>query len=185
MKSDLPMRPPAELTTNVFSRVLGEHAFAKLPPAVRALHSGVSKTIRGSAEIQRGRGMLARVCGFLTSLPAAHANAECSVQIVINPHSETWRRQFAQSVMRSHLSARDGQLVERLGVVRFGFALLADDTGFIWRVQRVWILGIPVPAACFRHVYARSFADERGYRFEVSASLPIVGFIVCYRGRLA
>jgi hypothetical protein len=139
----------AEPMINLFQKLLGEQAYAELPAALRAVHSDTGATVRGHAQIARGRGLLSRICGFAAQLPRASDSAECSVQIVVNEHHETWSRQFAGSVMKSTLSADQGLLVERLGIVRFAFALSADATGVDWRVARAWVASLPMPAAWF------------------------------------
>ena len=61
----------------------------------------------------------------------------------------------------------------------------AEDGAIVWRVVRVHALGVPLPARWFRSVRARESAGDDGrYHFDVSASMPIAGLLVHYRGWL-
>jgi len=59
-----------------------------------------------------------------------------------------------------------------------------DDPGLSWRLVRVRLLGLPLPAGWFEGMRAREFEREGRYHFEVSAQLPLVGLLVRYRGWL-
>src|SRR3546814_5216356 len=89
------------------------------------------------------------------------------------PDGEAWLRNFGGQRMRSHLR-RDGRmLVERLGPVRFRFALHAQDGELWWRVNGVKLFGVlPLPASQFDGVYCREGEAEGRYTFEVEAALP-------------
>src|SRR3546814_8044074 len=73
-------------------------------------------------------------------------------------------------------------LVERLGPVRFRFALHAQD-GELWsRVNGVKLFGVlPLPAPLFDGVYCREGEAEGRYTFEVEAALPLCGRLIRYR----
>src|SRR3546814_14456127 len=70
--------------------------------------------------------------------------------------------------MRSRLR-RDGRmLVERLGPVRFRFALHVQDGELWWRVNGVKLFGVlPLPAALFDGVYCRE-GDRKSTRLNSS-----------------
>src|SRR3546814_1462424 len=87
--------------------------------------------------------------------------------------------------MRSRLR-RDGRmLVERLGPVRFRFALHAQDGELWWRVNGVKLFGVlPLPASLFDGVYCREGEAEGRYTFEVEAALPLCGRLIRYEGWL-
>src|SRR3546814_5568816 len=98
---------------------------------------------------------------------------------------EAWLRNFGGQRMRSRLR-RDGRmLVERLGPVRFRFALHAQDGELWWRVNGVKLFGVlPLPAPLFDGVYCREGEAEGRYTFEVEAALPLCGRLIRYAGWL-
>jgi len=49
---------------------------------------------------------------------------------------------------------------------------------------RVRVLGIPLPAAWFAGVHAREYERDGRYRFDVVATLPLIGLLVHYHGWL-
>jgi hypothetical protein len=165
--------------------LLGQACFAAMPEAVRRVHGGQSGVWRGTSMIERGSGLISRVCGFFARLPRAAQQVETVVRIDVSSHGEHWQRRFGDSLMPSRLSVHLGLLRERLGPVRFDFLLVPELNGFRWQVKKVAVFGVPLPAVWFKQVHAFSFSNALGYAFEVSASLPVVGFIVRYRGNLA
>ena len=167
----------------LFNRLLGD-AYDELPWPVRALHDASdARVFRGTGSVLRG-GFIASIMGFFASLPGEQDNAPLNVTIEKHGLNEVWRRDFAGDVMVSRLSERAGYLSEKLGPLRFTFALSAEHDAIVWRVHKVSMLGIPLPAALFGDVSAREFANGDLYRFEVLAFLPLVGRLIEYRGEL-
>ncbi|MGH8078215.1 MAG: DUF4166 domain-containing protein, partial [Lysobacter sp.] len=87
------------------------------------------------------------------------------------------------------LWSRDGLLCERLGPVRFGFRLSVEalpHAGFAihWRLERVRLLGMPLPVRWFTGVHAREYESKGRYHFDVVAALPVAGLLVHYKGWL-
>lgn len=170
-------------TGPVFPRLLGAR-FGALPPTVQRLHrrQGVM-TYRGEVVVERGAGLLARMCAWATRLPPAGHGA-IAVDIDASAAREHWTRRVGSHAMRSHLWEADGLLCERLGLVSFGFELGVEQGQLTWRVARVRALGIPLPARAFRRVCAREGEADGRYTFDVTAALPFVGPLVHYRGWL-
>jgi hypothetical protein len=167
----------------LFCRVLGE-SFATLSPRVRALHlrEGTHR-YRGEVEVERGHGLLARMCGRATLLPPA-GHGPIEVEIAAGAVGEHWSRHVGGYVMRSRLWDRDGLLHERLGLVTFAFRLVAHDGGIAWRVVRASALGVPLPLRWFDGVAAREGERDGRYTFDVCAVLPVAGLLARYRGWL-
>jgi hypothetical protein len=167
----------------LFERLLGDD-YDALPQPVRQLHDAPDAAVfRGTGTVLRG-GFISSMMGFFASLPGEKDNAPLRVTIAKHGANETWRRDFASDVMVSELSERNGYLSEKLGPLRFSFALSAEQGAIVWRVHKVAMLGIPLPAALFGDVSAREYAVGDLYRFEVLALLPLVGRLIEYRGEL-
>lgn len=175
----------AQSSQLVFPTLLGGD-FTRLPLTVQALHlAGGARRYQGEVDIRRNRNPLARLCGFATGLPPAMTAAPLAVEILAQPEGEHWRRDFGGYPMQSRLWRKAGRLCERLGLVTFAFALRVEAGALCWRVQKVSALGLPLPAAWFRGVYAREYENAGRYCFEVAAALPLAGELVHYRGWLA
>lgn len=110
----------------LYPRALGVR-FVLLPRTLRLLHgrSGRQRYC-GEAKVERGTGLLSRMLARIAGLPKAYAGP-IEVEIQAGPRGETWTRRFGKSTMRSRLVGRDGLVLERLGPMRFAFAL--EPTG--------------------------------------------------------
>ncbi|KRA46755.1 DUF4166 domain-containing protein [Pseudoxanthomonas sp. Root630] len=167
----------------LFTALLGP-AFVGLPVPVRALHAAQGlRRYAGDVEVERGIGLLSRLVASATRLPPAGTGPLC-VEIDASPDEERWTRFIGGRTMPSRLW-RDGDvLCERLGLATFGFRLAVVDGVIEWRVVRVRVFGVSLPARWFTGVGARESAEDGRYRFDVWASLPIAGLLVHYRGAL-
>jgi hypothetical protein len=169
----------------LFRRVLGATAFDALPAPLRRLHlqSGTTRW-HGEVEVRRGRGLLARLCGWATRLPS-EGTGNIEVDIVATGGGERWTRHVAGHAMRSRLRGADGLLIERLGLVDFHFRLRSGNRDILWTVAGVRLFGLlPLPAAWFSRVRARESVEDGRYLFEVTAALPLAGPLVHYQGWL-
>ncbi|MDH5833058.1 DUF4166 domain-containing protein [Luteimonas kalidii] len=173
------------MSPTVFQQALGA-AFFRLPDSLRRLHAGSGRfRYAGRATIERGGNPLARLCAWAAGLPAAGEDVATVVDFDCAPHRETWRRDFGGARMTSTVSLRDGLLRERLGPVRFGFALHANEGAIWWTVATARLFGLlPLPAALFDGVRCREYEQDDRYRFEVEATLPLAGRIIRYAGWL-
>lgn len=169
--------------STIFARLLGD-AFEALPPTVRRLHlrEGAAR-YRGEVVVERGAGLLSRLCAAATRLPPA-GSGPIVVDLDITPAREAWTRRVAGHAMPSRLVAHGTRLRERLGLVTFDFDLRAEGGRIEWRVARVAALGVPLPARWFGGVAATEYEADARYRFDVRARLPVVGMLVHYRGWL-
>ena len=159
--------------------------FARLAPAVQAVHGGRSLTLQGHADVVRGKSLLAQVLCLLGRL--AHDQSRCPVRVEIEVHGdrEVWTRHFGASPrMRSVLTARGGTLCERFGPAALQFALSAEQGSVAWRPVKARVFGVPVPAGWLGEIRARACERAGVYVFDVKVALPRVGTIIEYRGQL-
>ncbi len=170
----------------LFRHLLGADGFDALPMPVQRLHlQQGGRVYHGEVEVIRGRGLLARLCAWVTRLPPA-GTGPIAVEILSDALRERWTRRVGEHAMASSLWASEGILCERLGLVMFGFRLEMREDGIDWIVRRVRVLGVlALPISWFSQVAARESADGDRYRFEVRAALPLAGLLVHYRGWLS
>ena len=72
----------------------------------------------------------------------------------------------------------------RVGPSTFVFALDVSPDGMALKMQGVRLLGVPLPRFMLPSVFTFESECEGRYRFEVEASLPVLGRIVRYVGWL-
>lgn len=168
----------------LFPHLLGP-AFDALPASVQRLHLRAGRaTYAGHVSVLRGERWLARLCARATRLPPA-GDGPIRVDIETSARGESWTRHVGRHAMHSRLWAADGLLCERLGLVTFGFRLGTEEARLTWRVARVRAVGVPLPARLFSKVIAYEGETRDGrYTFDVSATLPLIGPLVHYRGWL-
>ena len=170
------------------ARILGE-AWHSLPAALRAVHAaGPKLTISGAASITRGRGVLARLLAWIMRFPAAGENIPVSVTFERHGHYDKWTRDFGGQIFSSTFTAGFGRyehlLCERFGPLTFGMALV-PDAGRLHLVMRRWSLfSFPLPDALVPCGKTYEFEEDGRFNFNVSITLPIVGFVIRYEGYL-
>lgn len=170
--------------TPLYARVMGPD-FGSLPPAVRAIHLvNGDFAAAGIAEVVRGTNMLARMVGRLFGFPAAARQVPVSVWMREEDGVETWRRDFGGICFESRLSQRGALLVERFGLVRFGFALRRETDGLTMHFRRWWLGPLPMPLALAPRGIAREYEADGRFHFDVPIALPLIGLVVHYKGWL-
>lgn len=169
--------------TCLFETLIGAD-FAHLPRTVRQLHDGSGpRRYLGHGDVERGTHPLARLCCIVARLPPTFSGA-MAVDMQSTPTDERWIRRFGMHAMPSRLQLHADGLVERLGPLRFVFALTVEEAMLHWTVRSVHVLGLPLPRGWFGNVGAREFERDGRYRYDVFARLPWIGPLVRYRGWL-
>ena len=172
------------MTLPLYRRLLGAR-FESLPEQVRALHDVTATSVwAGRADVERGRSLAARIVATLFGLPPAGRDQALRVTFEPVAGREIWTRSFGSAVFRSVQYERRGLLRERVGPSTFVFALATPPDGMALKLRGVRFLGVPLPR--FLAPSVATFESERDgrYRFEVEASLPLLGHIVRYQGWL-
>lgn len=158
--------------------------FVHLDPELQWVHGGESRDLRGTATVQRGTSVIAKILSMLTSLPPALENAPIRVQIDIKDDKECWTRTYAGKHRMTSTLFRDGScLVERLGPASLTFRLVERAAGIDWRLEHVSMFGIPLSARWFQ-ISARVDVQNGRYHFLIDSTLRGIGRIVCYEGLL-
>lgn len=148
---------------------------------------GVASMAEGVSEITRGRSLIAKAIGWISSLPAAGADIPVSVLFAPREGAELWRRTFGSSSFQTVLSAAErapGHISERLGPMRFLLHVPADENGLSMIVAGMSVFGVPMPRMLWPRVAATERVEDGRFAFDVSVSAPVGGLIIRYRGRL-
>lgn len=167
----------------LYERLMGPR-FAALPPAVRSTHTVLRDAgASGLANVLRGKSLITRFTGAWLGFPT-EGEHELHVHFREQDGRETWKRSFSGRGFQSELSARGGLLVERFGLLRFGFDLPSDETGLQMFLRRWWLGPLPLPLFLSPQSEAREWEEGGRFHFDVSISLPIGGLLAHYRGWL-
>jgi hypothetical protein len=159
-------------------------AFALLDPDLQWVHGGESRDLSGTVTVQRGTSLIARVLGALTSLPPTLRNAPIRIRIDVAGDKERWIRTYAGAHVMSSILYRDGgALIEKVGPAALTFQTIERDAGMDWQLQKVSLLGIPLPAAWFE-ISARVDMQQGQYHFLIDSAVRGAGRIVRYEGLL-
>jgi len=174
----------------LYCRALGS-AWERLPDAIRDLHTvRTDKTVRGEAEVERGRGLIARVIGWVMGLPAAGSAVPVEVTFTRRPDGgEVWKRTFAGKSFASDQVMGKGRyerlIVERFGPVALGLAAVVEGERLVLHIRRATLFGMPLPEFLTPRLETFEEVDRQGrFRFDDRVSMPIAGLIVHYRGWL-
>jgi Domain of unknown function (DUF4166) len=168
----------------LYRRLLGAR-FDELPAKVRELHDVTAPSAwHGSADVERGASMLARLLATLLRLPPDGPHQSLRVSFVPKDGRECWTRQFERATFRSVQFERDGLQCERIGPSCLMSAPVASREGLALELRAITVFGVPLPSAL--HPRVRTFECERGgrYHFEAEAHLPLGGLLVRYAGWL-
>lgn len=172
----------------LYRKILGE-SFRMLPPRVQELHDTKDlRRWRGTADVRRGRGLLSKLAALMVGFPAAGRNIPVEVLFQPEQTSERWTRTFGGKTFSSVQSPGSGKdeylLVERFGVASISLALVINEGKLHLIPRRLTILGIPMPRFLLPKGTTFETEDQNSFCFDVEISVPFVGLLVAYKGKL-
>jgi hypothetical protein len=187
----------------LYRRILGE-AWDLLPPQLQVMHAVNGVLIAdGTAVVERGTGLMARLVARLMGFPQAGRDVPVTVTFRVEKGREHWRRTFGDSSSASlhfssihfssiHFSSIQEQgrgrfdrlLCESFGPFRFGLAMIVEDDRLRLVLRRWSFAGLPLPAAWAPRSQAYEFAENGRFHFHVEIAHPLMGLIVRYKGGL-
>ena len=173
----------------LYARALGD-VWNALPLPLRRMHDiqGVGQA-SGLAQIERGRGLLARTIAAAIGFPVAGHDVPVQVTFIADAHGELWQRTFAGKRFASYQfdgpEPGDGIVFERFGLITIALHLI-PEAGRLNVVPIRWsLLGIPLPRTLMPIGETYEFVDaENRFNFHVEIGHPWLGLIVRYRGFL-
>jgi len=100
-----------------------------------------------------------------------------------------WSRCFDQqdtvlSIFRAFGNYPAGYWLEKTGPIQLKPTVDIVDSAWHWRVLGVRVFGLPIPLLLFPHSRACKKIINENYQFHVSFSMPWIGQLLCYEGRL-
>jgi saccharopine dehydrogenase-like NADP-dependent oxidoreductase len=186
-RRDVIVHPP----DNLMERAVGTDIYRTLPQALRAFHDADAPPVwSGRAEIEQGRGLIARLIGAIVGLPRGGSDIPVTVSVDREVDgsrlTETWVRNFGGQRFVSVLSTETkAGATERFGPLTFNLGLAVKDGDIHFPVTG-WRIGpLRLPAFVAPRSEAREYVDDQDrFRFDVRMSLPLFGLLAHYRGWL-
>jgi hypothetical protein len=172
----------------LYHKLLGV-AWGSLPEPIKEMHAVAGTLVaEGTATVERGTGLLARLIAALFQFPRAGVEMPVTVTMTARAGGEMWERRFAGRAFRSFQMAGRGRsdrlMVERFGPFTFALALVAEE-GRLRLILRRWsFLGLPLPPVLAPHGEAFESGIADRFHFHVEIRHRLLGLIVRYRGSL-
>ncbi|MBU8975814.1 DUF4166 domain-containing protein [Lysobacter sp. MMG2] len=166
--------------------------FQRLHPRLRELHRHGGE-LEGLIRIEYGRaaaGWLGRRIARRMGLPPGRDTARLRVRIASDADVLHWHRVFddADEMPSTFVPVGgwpSGYWRETLGPMQLALAVETKDGGWQWRLCAAWWNGMRVPLALLPRVAAGKRSDPgEGYVFDVRVTLPGLGLLFAYSGRL-
>lgn len=174
---------------NIFMHFLGTQ-YQTLPPAIKAFHDDPTTPWKGHVNANGSNNLLAKIARKIMGLPKPAKNLPITISVdYINEYSESWTRTINGVAFSTLLTINPNPpqyMQEKWGLTSEYFALEVRDNKLCWNFQYHTILGFKLPRLLAPKVIAEERVDENGnYQFFASATLPMIGKIIEYKGSLA
>ncbi len=166
-------------------------AIAELHPQLQSLHRH-GGDLSGTVDLVFGKGLagiIGRRLAKKLGMPTQAGVHALRVSIRHRENSLWWSRCFnGQQTMLSIFEPTgrhpDGNWTEKTGPVNLKLAVDIIDQGWYWRLRKVYLFGLRVPLIFFPHSLAYKKIIDGNYQFHVGFSMPLVGQLLSYEGRL-
>jgi hypothetical protein len=168
----------------VYQEVLGER-FGLLHPTLRRFFGDErGGRASGRLKVTRAAGRLRSLAASALGLPPA---GDYDVLLEVVPHGagQRWVRHFGQHLLTTDQGRRRELLLESSGPAGIGFALTVADGALLFRGDRAWLCGVPLPRWLVSGLAAENTpADSGGWRVRVCFRLPLLGLVGEYEGEV-
>jgi len=164
-------------------------ADVQLPAVLRNFHDGSGvRTATGLVSVTVGRGLAGVLLKFM-GLEMRTGRQNLVVSFEPDGQGELWQRTFETGCFTSRFKTEgvlDKTVVELFGPFAFCYDFLVGADEIIWKLRRVRLFGIPMPAAFAPRVAAREWVSSCGaYEMSASVAVPLLGHLLSYTGTLA
>jgi len=176
---------------NIVVNWFGE-SFQQLDPLIQQLHSGEHAALQGEVELKYGNGLagfIGKRIGVKLGLPPTAGAKTLRVDIESNNGQLIWSRAFdsrfkMESIFEPQGTYPDGYWREATGVMKMDLGVQIKEGGWYWQQKKIWFKSIPLPLGLFPYSHAYKKIENGLYEFSVFISLPVLGELISYSGRL-
>ena len=164
-------------------------SFEKLDPLLQQLHRK-GGCLNGDVTLAVENGFVGRRVAKALGLPLKSGIYTFSVEISHINDQLHWSRTFEgtmkmKSVFEPHGLYPTGYWSEKTGAVSLDMNVDIVDGGWHWKQRSIRVYGITLPLWLFPKSKAYKYIEEGCYYFSVEFSLPILGKLVGYSGKLS
>ena len=187
----MPFNERIEVPPSLYRSILNE-GWGRLPDSVRNVHlDGDQLAAEGTFDVQGGRSHLSRWLARVMGLPNQQQGCRTRLELSRSGGQEIWRRIFRNTEFRT-VQWRDGpgRLAERWGPLILTFVLLPTERGLTYRQHGAALRAGRFCLRVHSRLAPRVTAEERDAGdgvhcgIEVTITIPVIGLVACYRGRL-
>jgi hypothetical protein len=179
----------ATQTETLYTRMVGQDAWANLSEPVRRLHKGTVQGV-GRFTIRRGGSVAARAVARLMRLPSAGVDVPVRLAVTTHARGERWARTFGTDtpLVTEQWAGAAGQIIERIGPTEVSYRLEVAGGALYYRhtgtALRLGPIRLPVPRWLAPRISARESAltNENSTHISVEVSHPLVGRLISYKG---
>lgn len=176
--------------SNIVQQWFGE-SFYQLAPSLQALHSS-GGILSGTVTLTHGHGIAALIGRRISAkmgLPQQSGEYPFKVMIGQKDGKLLWGREFGAthqmlSIFEPHGTYPNGFWRETTGAVTLDLGVHIEHGGWYWQQRRMAVAGISLPKWLFPKSKAYKYIENDRYVFAVSISLPLLGEVVKYSGKL-
>ena len=167
-------------------------AFNDLDPMIQKLHLSGGQ-LQGKVNLQFGEGLagfIGRRLAVKVGLPNSPGEKDLKVEIKNNNGFLVWSREFDRnnkmvSIFTPFDIYPNGFWREQTGVIKLDLGVKVIDGGWYWQQKAIWFKSLQLPLWLFPSSNAYKKIVNGFYEFSVSFSLPILGKLFSYSGRLS
>ena len=165
--------------------------FEELDPLIQNLHRSDSR-LQGTVELQFGKGLagvIGRRLANKLGLPTIEGEKELEVEIKNENGALVWSRQFDKNNKMISIFTPTGHYPggfwrEETGPIKMDLGVRVIEGGWYWQQRSIWFKSIRLPLWLFPSSHAYKKVVDGLYEFSVSFSLPIIGKLLSYSGKL-
>jgi hypothetical protein len=177
--------------TSVVSNWFGTN-FIKLHPLLQKLHLRGGH-LQGTIDLEFGTGfagIIGRRLAPKIGLPLKSGAVDFEVCISHTADTLNWVRKFDNNHIMTSLFVPHGEYPtgywsETTGNLSLELGVDIRDGGWYWVQRKVKLFGVPLPLMLFPSSHAYKRINDNLYEFSVAFTLPIIGKLVSYSGKLS
>ena len=175
---------------NVVTNWFGDD-FSRLHPLLQKLHKEGGE-LSGIVHVEYGTGLakwMAQRLAAKLGIPLTAGNVNFKVKIEHSEDSLIWSRFFADdlpmiSIFKPQGTYKNGYWIETTGKLSLELGVKIIDGGWYWVQRKISFCGFPLPSCLFPRTDAYKKIVDEQYLFSVTFSLPIIGKLLSYSGKL-
>jgi len=166
-------------------------AFQQLHPMLQQLHKNGGR-LAGTVQVRMGRGVSGLVGKCLAGqlgIPPANGTTPLTVHIHSSASALHWNRTFGDGATFASVFTPvgvypTGYWIESSGALRLYLGVAIVDGGWEWRQRGGRLWGIRIPAWLLPRTTALKRIEQGAYHFTVRVSVPLLGDVLSYSGKL-